>query len=63
MNVLSIDSLQTGLGCDRWFLLNLIVNPSYQLKTNETICSGDNIFFDGTFIHVVVNYMSSTQKN
>jgi len=55
------DSLQTFLGCDSLLILNLIVNPTYQINLTETICQGDSIFLAGAFQNTAGIYIDNLQ--
>ena len=53
------DSLQTILGCDSLEVLDLTVNPSYQINVNETICQGDSLLIGGSY-QTVTGFFSDT---
>ncbi|PCI94750.1 MAG: hypothetical protein COB15_13335 [Flavobacteriales bacterium] len=55
-------SLQTVLGCDSLEILDLTVNPSYQISMNQTICQGDSIFLAGVFQHLAGIYTDNLQS-
>ena len=44
------DTLQTSLGCDSVIILNLTVNPTYNIPFTVTICQGDAFFFFGQLL-------------
>ena len=55
------DSLQTVLGCDSLFSLNLTVNPFYLINEYQTICYGESFLFGGVYYHFSGNYTNSVQ--
>jgi len=53
------DSLQTVLGCDSVYVLNLIFNPTYEFVTNEGICNGDIYTWRGNDYSISGTYYDS----
>lgn len=54
-----IDTLQSVNGCDSIVTLELIVNPSYKIDKNITICSGSFFEFNGEIISQEGVYIDS----
>jgi len=57
-----IDSLQTILGCDSIEILDLTINPPYQINVRDSICQGDSILLGGSFQHTAGIYTDSLQS-
>lgn len=55
------DSLQTVVGCDSLFVLNLTVNSTFEENLTETICEGDSILLGGSFQNTPGTYLDSLQ--
>ncbi len=53
------DSLMTSVGCDSIYILNLIVNPSYEFITDTEICNGDTINWRGNDYFIAGTYYDS----
>jgi len=43
------DSLQTAKGCDSVFILEIILDPTYEIWDTIAICSGDSVMIGSTF--------------
>ena len=43
------DSLQTAKGCDSVYILEIIVEPTYEIWDTIAICSGDSAMINGTY--------------
>ncbi len=43
------DNYTTEHGCDSIYLLDLVVNPTYEYYDEETICNGDSILWRGNY--------------
>jgi len=43
------DSLQTAKGCDSVFILEIILDPTYEIRDTIAICSGDSAMINGTY--------------
>ena len=53
------DSLQTAKGCDSVFILEIIVNATYETWDTMAICSGDSIMIGGAFYSDAGTYYDS----
>lgn len=55
------DSLNTIMGCDSVYIMNLVVHPSYEDIQNEQICHGDTIIWRGNNYMITGIYYDSLQ--
>lgn len=54
------DSLLTAAGCDSIYVTNLVVNPTFNLTQNPSICQGDSFLLPGgSFVGVAGTYVDS----
>ncbi len=56
------DSLQTSLGCDSIFELNLQVQPNIQNSQTVNICQGDSVLIQGNYQNASGIYTDSAQS-
>ncbi len=52
-----MDTTQSSGGCDSIHLLNLSVNPTYDIQWDTTICEGDSLYAGGDYQHSPGNYL------
>ena len=54
-----IDSALTTEGCDSVVTLELTVNPTYAYTIYDTLCSGDSLYFGGSYYSATGTYIDS----